>query len=158
MKQRRASVPAGLIVLVFVWSILCPRDLWAIDEDDLKTVGIVTGITLGVGLAIVLIAGTLTDFGGDDEEEGFLSYSPEREPTAPASFVAMLLGKGCRVEDWFSRTQRPGLPALPKGALPRTESLNALLFRTGQPGRTWLEDAKLSDYSETVPGVRPQSR
>ncbi len=80
MTRRLRSFCACSIVFFFLFTLICPDDALCFDTDALKTAGIVTGITIGVALVVVLIAGTMRDFkkdGGEEEEDDEIwSQSP----------------------------------------------------------------------------------
>lgn len=62
MNNRTRSFWACALVVALSVTILFPDDLSAFwDKEHLKTAGIIAGISLGVGVAIILIAGTIYD-------------------------------------------------------------------------------------------------
>lgn len=77
MRVARGSSVLCLVTFVLVGALAFPPDLWAfMDEDTLKISGIALGATLGVCLVVVLIAGTMKDLGGEEEEDDFLARLP----------------------------------------------------------------------------------
>ena len=75
MIKRLRPLYACILIACFVTSTLYPQDLRAgfFDEDALKTTGIIIGITFGVCLVVVLIAGTMKDLKGDEPDDLFSS-------------------------------------------------------------------------------------
>ncbi len=72
MTRRIRLYAAWAAIFFFLFFLVAPDDALCFDTDTLKTAGIVSGITLGVALIVVLIAGTVRDLkkdGGDEEEE-----------------------------------------------------------------------------------------
>jgi hypothetical protein len=63
-----------------VFTLLCPDPALSFDTDTLKTAGIITGITIGVALVVILVAGTMRDFrrdrGEEEEDDEVWSRSP----------------------------------------------------------------------------------
>ncbi len=74
MKHKNHSFLSYLLIIAFLSAVLFPEPIWASFEDDLwddtkeslKITGIVVGAIIGIGLIIVLIAGTITEIKGDD--------------------------------------------------------------------------------------------
>jgi hypothetical protein len=71
----RSCTLSTMLILALVFPFVVPDTSWGgmFDFDDiddtLKTTGIIIGITAGVVLVVVLIAGTIKDIKGGDEEE-----------------------------------------------------------------------------------------
>ena len=60
---------AWSVLFFFLFTLFAPDDALCDWEDNLKTAAIVSGITLGVGLIVVLVVGTLRDMKRDKDEE-----------------------------------------------------------------------------------------
>ena len=58
-----------LAIIVMAMTLLPSHAFCFWDEDSLKIAGITAGATLALGILIVLIAGTMQDVKGDDDEE-----------------------------------------------------------------------------------------
>ena len=73
--MRRAAPLSILLIATLLFTVACPDPSWAFldfSKDTWKTTGIVIGITAGVLLLVVLIAGTVTDIkrkSGKEEED-----------------------------------------------------------------------------------------
>lgn len=92
MENRFKSVCAGVLIITLLTAVLYPQELWAFfDEDTLKTTGIIIGITFGVCLVIVLIAGTMKDLKGDPED--VFARLPIQKPDGPWKDLFSLTGK-----------------------------------------------------------------
>jgi hypothetical protein len=71
----RSSILSTVVIFSLLFQFAVPHNVWGgfFDFDDpvdsLKTTGIIIGITAGVVLLVVLIAGTIKDIKGGDEEE-----------------------------------------------------------------------------------------
>ena len=80
MTRQVRSCCAWSVIFFVVFFLVSPDDALCFDTDTLKTAGIVTGITIGVALLVVLIAGTVRDLKGDpgdeDEDDDVWSQSP----------------------------------------------------------------------------------
>lgn len=79
MGKPNRAIAVLLCIAVFSFSLCAPRKVFASfslwDKDVWVTTGIITGITIGVCLVIVLVAGTLTDIFGESEEPFFAEGS-----------------------------------------------------------------------------------
>jgi hypothetical protein len=69
------------VLFFFLFTLLSPDDAFCFDwENSLVTAGIVTGITIGVGLLIVLVVGVVRDAkrdrGDEDEDDDVWTQSP----------------------------------------------------------------------------------
>ena len=69
MNRRMRICCTWSVVFFFLFTLFSPDDALCFDEDTLVTAAIVSGITLGVALLVVLVAGTLRDVKGDKDEE-----------------------------------------------------------------------------------------
>ena len=71
---------AWSVLFFFLFTLFSPDDALCDFEDNLVTAAIVSGITLGVGLIIVLIVGTVRDTkrdrGEEDEDDDVWTQSP----------------------------------------------------------------------------------
>lgn len=69
MVKRFRPLYVCILIFCFSFSVLYPQQLWGFfDEDTLKTTGIIIGITFGVCLVVVLIAGTMKDLKGEPDD------------------------------------------------------------------------------------------
>jgi hypothetical protein len=73
--MNRSSILSTIVIFSLLFQFVAPDISWGgifeFDDldDTLKTTGIIIGITAGVVLLVVLIAGTIKDIKGGDEEE-----------------------------------------------------------------------------------------
>jgi hypothetical protein len=79
MRHRTRRSTSLVAIVSFLIAITFPQTLLAGSfEDNLKTAGIITGITFGVGLVVVLVAAAVGAFKGGPY--GYLSQVPIQEP------------------------------------------------------------------------------
>jgi hypothetical protein len=57
------------VLFFFLFTFFTPEEALSFDTDTLKTAGIITGITIGVALIVVLVAGTIRDTKRKKDEE-----------------------------------------------------------------------------------------
>ena len=87
MKHRLRILGIPILATLLALTMLCPPEVYAFwGQDALETAGIVTGITLGACLLIVLVAGTMIEF-GDDSDDVF-SRLPIEPPPPLVAFVS----------------------------------------------------------------------
>ena len=70
MSRQMRSCCTWPVLFFFLFTFLSPDDALGFDTDTLKTAGIVTGITIGVALIVVLVAGTFRDAKRGKDKEG----------------------------------------------------------------------------------------
>jgi len=90
----RSRVLALALSLFLFASLATPHRSWGFldfSEDALKTTGIIIGITAGVVLLVVLIAGTVRDIKGGEEEEEDI-WANLRENRTLSSFPSLMAG------------------------------------------------------------------
>jgi len=90
----RSRFLATFLSLFLIVSMATPHRSWAFldfDEDALKTTGIIIGITAGVVLLVVLIAGTVKDIKGGEEEEEDI-WANLRKNRTLSSFPSLMAG------------------------------------------------------------------
>ncbi len=127
------------VLFFFLFTLCTPDDALCFDTDTLKTAGIVTGITIGAALVIVLVAGTMRDLKGDrgDEEEDDEVWS--RSP------VLSSLGYNYLEDPLFGKPPAPA-EAGPEERLADRRDLEAFLdariegFRSIEPARSSSRD------------------
>ncbi len=122
----RSPVLSTLVVFSLVCALLLPAPAQGgfldFGTDTLKSTGIIIGITAGVVLLVVLIAGTIKDIKGTDEEEEDIWADLRKNRTLshfPSLFAGPDLLDGMRAT---IRPQPAESPELPSWALPSCDA------------------------------------
>ncbi len=92
--MNRSPVLSIACILALLLTLSTPGSSWGFldfSEDALKSTGIIIGITAGVVILVVLIAGTIKDIKGGDEEEGDI-WADLRENRTLSRFPAFMAG------------------------------------------------------------------
>ena len=102
MKHRIRPSCSLLVIVSFLLVVTFPQSLSASSvEDNLKTAGIIMGITAGVALAVVLVAAIVMSIKKDDY--GYLSEVSVLEPLELTFFdTSVLLWEGLPLVEPFS--------------------------------------------------------
>jgi|GEM_PF-3377352 len=124
---------AWSVLFFFLFTLFSPDQAFCFDEDTLVTAAIVSGITLGVALIVVLIAGTVRDMKRDRDEED------EDDDVWTRSPVLRTLGYRYMDDPLFGRS-----PVHPEG-LAGEQELEA--FLAGKVDRVRFE----SPYGRSAP-------
>jgi len=148
MMRRRACVSIVLVVSLLS-ALASPDRSWGFidfSEDALKSAGIIMGITAGVVLLVVLVAGTVKDIkGGEREEEDIWANARGKQTLAR---LPPLLGGALLVEEMkqagaLFRSVPPALPEGGRGFCGKSDgtcNLNPALFHI--PGRDDIRSLK----------------
>lgn len=154
---------ASLSVLVSVFVLLAPCQARAfMDEDVWVTSGIIAGITLGACIAIVLLAGVLTDLKGESDHAGTngedaIETALERLPSGIGCTAFPGRSGGlCSTDGGFRPTEaerriRSALQE-PRFVLDHLENVRPSVRPENLPGFSWL--ARSPEIPPAVPSVR----
>lgn len=136
--------PAALSVVLAVsllFTLSCPGSSWGFldfSEDALKSTGIIIGITAGVVLLVVLVAGTIKDIKAKKGEEEDIWAGVRDNPTL-AHFPELLLAPALLEEMKLATASSPppDLPPPPpcmEGGPASVVKLNPALYQVGVSG------------------------